>query len=110
MGSGIHHRCDERSKDLRGSHRGQDQIGIHRDVLGASPGHAPTAARGPQGSHKPHHNSRERALRGERSGGSRDESHRRAICQIAGLDESERRPNVGNRAAIASSLRSRRSA
>jgi hypothetical protein len=35
-------------------------------------------------SHKPHHNSRERALHGERSGGNRDESHRRAICQIAG--------------------------
>ena len=48
---------------------------------------APTAARGPQGSHKPHHNSRERALRGERSGGNRDESRRRAICQIAGLDD-----------------------
>ena len=49
---------------------------------------APTAACGPQASHKPHHNSRERALRGGRSGRNRDESHRRAICQIAGLDES----------------------
>ena len=34
-------------------------------------------ARGPQGSDKPHHNNRERALRGERSGRNRDESHRR---------------------------------
>jgi hypothetical protein len=34
---------------------------------------APTVARGPQGSHKPNHNSRERALRGERSGRNRDE-------------------------------------
>jgi hypothetical protein len=48
---------------------------------------APTAARSAQGSHKPHHNSRERALRGERSSGNRDESHRRAISQIAGLDD-----------------------
>ena len=44
-------------------------------------------ARGPQGSDKPHHNNRERVLRRERSGGNPDESHRRAICQIAGLDE-----------------------
>jgi hypothetical protein len=51
---------------------------------------APTAARSAQGSHKPHHNSRERALCGERSGRNRDESHRRTICQIAGLDESKR--------------------
>ena len=34
--------------------------------------------------------SRERALRGERSGGNRDESHRSAICQIAGLDDAGR--------------------
>ena len=92
MGSGIHHRCDERSKDPQ---RLAPWAGSDRNTPGCPrgpPGHAPTAARGPQGSHKPHHNSRERALRGERSGGNRDVSHRRAICQIAGLDESERRP------------------
>ena len=44
-------------------------------------------ARGPQDSDKPHHNNRERVLRRERSGGNPDESHRRAICQIAGLDD-----------------------
>ena len=41
MGSGIHHRCDERSRIRSGSHRGQDQIGIRRDVLGAHPGMLP---------------------------------------------------------------------
>jgi hypothetical protein len=52
-----------------------------------SPGARSHGCTRPPGSHKPHQNSRERALRGARRGRNRDESHRRAICQIAGLDE-----------------------
>ena len=63
-------------------------MGVSRDaVVVRTPVTRGQPARGPQGSDKPHHNNRERVLRRERSGGNPDESHRRAICQIAGLDE-----------------------
>ena len=45
--------------------------------------------------------------RGERSGGNRDENHRRALCQIAGLDEAV--PFVDARLADGTRVHTRRS-